>query len=209
MRCYNCGKEVDDGTGYWTDSGFVCRVCADSLDFLLCDKCGRRYRRADMLEWEDRFYCKGCAKVGKPIVRQRPLAKFGGGAVVRKKPQEGQAKPGQLKPARKGIRGIEPSLLQEIRKVTDRDDIGAEIERKKYEKYSKNDEKQYGIHEKDEEKPEKYKEIDKEIRQGVGETEKDKDIDSLAELKALGDKLKEARSRKKKKEEDDYGIKPE
>jgi len=174
MRCYNCSNDVSEGEGYWVGQGFVCRVCADALDFLPCTKCGRRSKRSDMIEWDDKFYCRDCARIAKPIVRLRPIAKFRGGAMI----------PRNTGSKQKALKDIEPGLLRDLQGAIKREE--------------------------DAETADKFKEISSEIR---GETkeidEKDKDIDSLEELKALGDKLKEARNKKKKQDDEDYSLKGE
>jgi len=272
MRCYICGNDVPEGIGDWTDQGFICRVCQDSMDYLLCEKCGRKYRRQDMIEWDDRFYCKNCVKVRKPTVRLKPITKFKGGAMIPRKPLQ----------KRKTIRDIEPNLAKGIYKAT-RDIINEETERlNKGEKLGarKTDEKIEEAANEDTEESEneklerekseredinrqmrgeepigevklfkkmkeedeetkvagaedtrgrvaraeepaggsseeerlnlgKYKEMMKEIRTDVKDTEKDEDVDSLDELKQLQEKLKAARLRKKKKDDEDYSIDPE
>jgi len=103
-RCYNCGNEVSEGQGDWVSQGFICRTCQDALDFMLCIMCGRKYRRADMIAWDDKFYCKNCVKVKKPIVRLKPITKFKGGAMISRKPLS----------KRKGIHGVDPGLVQSL-----------------------------------------------------------------------------------------------
>jgi hypothetical protein len=165
---------VSDGLGDWVNQGFICQVCQDALDFMLCIKCGRKYRRADMIEWDDKFYCKNCVKVKKPIIRLKPLAKFKGGAMIpRKRAQK-----------RKGIRDVDPGMVQGIERAIKREEEA--------------------------ETAGKFRDITSEIQ---GDTrkidEKDKDIDSLQELKELGEKLREAKERKKKKEDEEYSVKGE
>jgi hypothetical protein len=176
MRCENCGKDVEEGLGDWVDRGFVCKVCQDALDYLLCIKCGRRFRRDDMIEWDGKFYCRGCVKVRKPIVRLKPITKLKGGAIIPRKPSP-------TAPRKKGIKDIEPSLIDVHRAVR------------------RNEEKEAAG---------EFGELEKEISKDTEELDKKDEVkDSLEELKQLREKLDDARVRKKRKDDEDYSLKGE
>ena len=106
MRCEQCGNDVSEGLGDWVDRGFVCRICQDALGYLLCNKCGRKFRKDDMIEFDEKFYCKNCVKVKKPTVVQKPVSKFGGGAMIPRK---------QLR-TRKTAKDLDPGLFSNVRK---------------------------------------------------------------------------------------------
>ena len=173
MQCENCGKDTSEGLGTYTNQGFLCNVCLDSLGYLLCIKCGKKYRRDDMIEWDDKFYCRNCVKIKKPIVRLRPIAKFGGGS---------SKAPKQQPQKRATIKDLEPGLFKNLNQAIHRGE-DAEI-------------------------ADKFNDLEGEIKGEAQEIDmKDKDVDSLEELKQLGDKLREAREKKKKQDDDDYSVK--
>ena len=106
MRCEQCGNDVSEGLGDWVDRGFVCKVCQDSLGYLLCTKCSRKFRKDDMIEFDERFYCRNCVKVKKPTVVQKPVSKLGGGAKIPRMPLQ----------ARRTAKDLDPGLFSNVRK---------------------------------------------------------------------------------------------
>jgi len=72
MRCVNCGRETEDG--FWTTSGFICAICAESYSYIPCDNCGLRFPQAKMKTLAGNHYCESCYRELAPK-QQPPKAK--------------------------------------------------------------------------------------------------------------------------------------